>query len=466
MAKILIIDDDPLLCKVLARKITKMGHEARSAYTLDEGYRQSVAGVYDVVFLDVRMPDGNGLKMLPSIRDVASRPEVIIMTGAGDPKGAELAIKNGAWDYIEKPSSMEDIVLHLARALQYRDVKNAAGSGPAGNALKRDGIVGGSATMRACLDQVAQAALSDANVLITGETGTGKELFARAIHINSMRAHRNFVIVDCAALTSTLVESVLFGYEKGAYTGADQSRDGLIMQADGGTLFLDEIGELPLVSQKAFLRVLQEHSFRPLGRKQEVRSNFRLVAATNKDLDQMVRDHQFRSDLLFRLRSFTIELPPLRKHPEDIPELADYFMMNFVRRNRIEAKKFSPEFIDALAAYDWPGNIRELMNTLERAFTVAKNENVIFPTHLPTHIRIKLAQETIKKHMPETAASVSEDKAFPNFHSFRNTINDKAERQYLENLFAVANDNIKKACEISGLSRSRLYQLMKKHGMT
>lgn len=379
------------------------------------------------------------------------------MTGRGDTNGAELAIKSGAWDYIEKPSSISGMILPLVRALQYREAKQDVMTEMS---IQRGGIIGKSDQICDCLNQVGYAAASNVNVLITGETGTGKELFARAIHSNSLRAKRNFVVVDCASLTDTLVESMLFGYEKGVYTGADQARDGLILQADGGTLFLDEVGELPLSMQKSFLRVLQEHRFRPIGRKNEVKSDFRLVAATNRNLEQMVREGQFRSDLYYRLRSFTIELPPLRKHTEDIREIAFYFNKKFSERNMIDLKEFSPEFLDALASYDWPGNVRELINTLERVFTVAWHEAVIFPYHLPIPIRIKITQNSIGKEIPGNTSMVD---AFPKIQNIRDDAIAKVERKYLENLVSVSGADVKKACELSGLSRSRLYELMKKY---
>ena len=275
MANVLIIDDDRAMCDMLSGRMRDMGHNATYALTLKAGLKQAFSESFDVVFLDVGMPDGNGLEALPKIRETPSSPEVIIITGAGSPDGAELAIKNGAWDYIEKPLSISAMSLPLIRALQYREDTRTLGSPVA---LDREGIVGNSPPMKACFDLMAQASASDANVLITGETGTGKELFAAAIHKNSPRAEKSFVVVDCATLPETLVESMLFGHEKGAFTGADKAKDGLIKQADGGTLFLDEVGELPLSVQKAFLRVLQERRFRPLGGKREIESDFRLVS--------------------------------------------------------------------------------------------------------------------------------------------------------------------------------------------
>ena len=300
------------------------------------------------------------------------------MTGYGDPDGAELAIKHGAWDYIQKPSTMDAMTLPLVRALQYREEKKAS---KAMMILKREGIIGNSPKIRACLDLLTQVASSNANVLVTGETGTGKELFAVAIHKNSSRADKNFVVVDCTALPENLVESILFGHEKGAYTGADRAKDGLILQADGGTLFLDEVGELPLPIQKSFLRALQERKFRPVGGKEEIKSDFRLIAASNRNLDDMVRQGNFREDLLFRLRSFSIELPPLRERPEDIKDLAAYYTEVLCKRYEIETKEFSPEFFDVLTSYPWPGNVRELINALERALVNGRYERILFQKH-------------------------------------------------------------------------------------
>ena len=262
MIKVLIVDDDIMLCKMLRTLIEDMRYKVVVSNTLHDGLDMIARESFDVVFLDVQLPDGIGLDAVPVIRESSDAPEVIIMTGAGDPDGAELAITSGAWDYIEKPSSMKQMILPLMRAVQYREGRMAT-SIPV--LLKRDRIVGSGQSLMASLEKLAQAAMSNANVLISGETGSGKELFAHSIHENSTRAANIFVVVDCAALPETLVESILFGHVKGAFSGADNTSKGLIKQADGGTLFLDEVGELSLSMQKSFLRVLQEHSFRPVG---------------------------------------------------------------------------------------------------------------------------------------------------------------------------------------------------------
>jgi len=462
MGKVLIIDDDEMMCKAMSTLVKQTGHYVTYALTLNHGLEQASAEAFDVVFLDVWMPDGNGLDLLPKIKETLSTPEVIIITASGDPDGAELAIRSGAWDYIEKTSSIKEMMLPLIRAFQYRQEKLLK---MAPVALKREGIIGNSPKMKACFDLMAQAAVSDANVLIVGETGTGKELFAQAIHDNSPRADKGFVVVDCAALPETLVESVLFGHKKGAFTGADMTQEGLIDQADGGTLFLDEVGELPLAIQRAFLRVLQERRFRPVGGKRERESNFRLVAATNRDLDQMTERGEFRKDLLFRLRSLTIELPALRERLEDIKDLARFHVTRLCDRYGVETKGFSSELFEVLTSYDWPGNIRELFNVLDGALTLAGSESVLFSMHLPMHIRVRMVRGSVNKEKSgiDTFKEGGDPAGqIPALRDFRQSL----ERQYLQDLISLTGRNIKQACRISGLSRSRLYQLLAKHNIS
>lgn len=443
------------MCDMLSDMVESMGYHASCATTLREGLAMISSGPVDVVFLDIRMPDGSGLDTLPRIKALPSSPEVIIITGMGDPDGAEIAIKNGAWDYIQKSSSIKEMTLPFMRALQYREEKRTRRPLAA---FKAEGMVGNCAAIRKCLDIMAEAAQSDASVLIVGETGTGKEVCARAIHDNGPMAARNFVVVDCASLPDTLVESVLFGHEKGAFTGADKSQEGLIRQAHGGTLFLDEIGELPFGLQKTFLRVLQERRFRPVGGKWEVESNFRLVAATNRDLGKLAAEGYFRTDLLFRLTAFTIELPPLRERRDDIRDLAVYFMMKTCERYAIGTKGFSPEFLEALLAYEWPGNVRELINAMERVIASAKYEPTLYPNHLPTEIRAKIARSSVLRELGGTDPL---NTPLATLEEYR----DIAERRYLQDLLLATRGNIQSACATSGMSRSRLYALIKKHGL-
>ena len=463
MSSILIIDDDEMLCNTLSRFVQRLKHKPTYALTLKDGLRKVSSNSFDIVFLDVRLPDGNGLDAIPQIRNASSSPEVIIITGQGDPDGAELAIKNDAWAYIEKPLTMERLAFQLARALQYRNEKKGK-KRPV--VLKREEIVGSSPQLETCLDLVAQIADTDANVLITGETGTGKELFARTIHKNSSRAGKNFVVVDCTVLPETLVESILFGHEKGAFTGAEKERVGLIKEADGGTLFLDEAGELPLPVQKNFLRVLQEYRFRPLGSTKEEESDFRLIAATNRDLEQMVQSGRFRKDLLFRLNSVTIEVPPLRTRPQDIKALTFHYMVKLCERYEMETKGLSPEFIKTLTVYNWPGNVRELIHTMERVLTIARVEPTLFPRHLPTHIRVHEARFSVSKNLSDRDMPEPEDHSaeiLSSLQAIREDVIRKAEKKYLKDLMLLTKGDIKEACRISGLSRSRLYYLLKKY---
>jgi two-component system NtrC family response regulator len=465
MAKILIIDDDQLFCKSLSLVAQQSGHQATSVHTLADGFTKSKQQ-FDVVFLDVNLPDGSGLDCIQHLSDCAAAPEIIIITGQGDPQGAELAIKCGAWDYIEKGASVKEITLSLQRALQYREQK-LAGLPPTTEVnFRQEGIIGASSRLKECLALVTQAALSDANVLITGATGTGKELFARAVHHISPRSTKKYVVVDCAAMPDSLIEGILFGHEKGSFTSADQNREGLISQADGGTLFLDEIGEMPLSLQKVFLRVLQEHRFRPIGSVREQASNFRLVAATNRNLQQMVQEGEFRADLLFRISTFMIELPGLHERADDIPLLVRHHADRICAQYEVELKDFSPEFMRMLEMYSWPGNVRELVNTLERTIAVARNERVLFPKHLPMQIRIEVTKRSMQGGENETAGELSPSHELPQLQVYRDSVYNAAEKKYLNELMELTDHSVAEACRISGLSSSRLYALLKKQGIS
>ena len=463
MANILIVDDDKIICDWISNIINQLGHKPVCAHTIKDGLKKVQAAPFEIVFLDVRLPDGNGLDAMPMIRASRNSPEIIVITGLGDPDEAERALQYQAWDYIEKPARLEMLKLPIIRALEYRAEKR---SGTVAMVLKRKGIIGNSAKINSCLELLAQSAGSNVNVLISGETGTGKELFAKAIHFNSPRAKKNFVIVDCTALPETLIQSVLFGHVRGAFTGADRNQEGLIKQADGGTLFLDEIGELPLSIQVSFLRVIQEHRFRPVGGHQEIASDFRLVAATNRNLEQMVQQGRFREDLFFRLRAIVIDLPPLREILDDVEELTLFYMNALCERFEIEPKKFSPEFWSVVNGYQWPGNVRELVHALEKALLSAKEEPMLFPKHLPTYIRIQVARNSFHKSpaCPEVPKPERRDSLGPvSLKEARKTAVFGAEQKYIHDLISSVGGNANKAFPISGLSRSRFYTLLRKY---
>lgn len=464
MAKVLIVDDDRIMNETLSEMVENLNHEVECVFTATMGLAKSLSKPFDVVFLDVRMPDGSGLDILPGIVAASSSPEVIILTGYSDPDGAELAMKCGAWDYLTKSSSAKEITLSLNRALQYREQKRKANSrGDSLILLKRDAIIGSSPPLKACLELLARTSGSDINVLITGETGTGKELFARALHDNSRRAEKSFVAVDCASLPENLAESILFGHTRGAFTGADKNTEGLLKLASGGTLFLDEIGELPLSGQKVFLRALQERCFRPLGAKHEVQCDFRLISATNRNLDDRIKEGRFREDLLFRIRSMTLELPPLRVRREDIRDLVTHYMSRYCDANGIATKGLSQEFMEALTIYSWPGNVRELINALEGVFVSTNNEPVLFARHLPGYIRAQVARSAAVGYRVEEPERCE---VFPKLKELRKTTYDQVEKEYLKDLLTHTRGNIEKACEISGVQRARLYGLLKKHKLS
>jgi len=452
IAQVLIVDDDAVLCSMLMDQLQRQGYETASAVTLKEGLKLAKEGDWDMVLLDVQMPDGNGLAFIPDFMAVSSSPEVIIITGQGDPDGAEKAIVGGAWSYVEKPHVIRDLSLHLTRALQYREEKRRCLKVPV--ALKRGSIIGSSARLAQCLDQLAMAAASDMSILLTGETGTGKELFAQALHENSSRSNNRFMVVDCASLPDTLIESTLFGHIKGAFTGADKEQKGLIDHAHKGTLFLDEVGELSLATQKTFLRVLQERMFRPVGGIDERSSDFRLVAATNRNLPQMAKNGTFRSDLLFRLQAQIIHLPPLKERLEDIRELVTHFLSRLSARYGQETKGVGPDFIESLTSYDWPGNVRELYQTMEQIFAQTAGIPTLFSIHLPQQLRVNLARAIVGQSKKKAQA----------LHSLLpwKEHKNQMERHYLETLMQLSDNEIRKACKISGLSRARIYQLLNK----
>jgi two-component system NtrC family response regulator len=477
---ILVIDDDPGFSHTMKRIVEKLEYICHTAGNLKEGLLILEKHPVDLVFLDVCLPDGNGVEHIGDILGSPHEPDVIMLTGKGDPDGAELAIQKGVFDYLVKPTSLDDTRNRLNRALKYRFEKK-----PPSLMQEVDfsRIVGRSPALSACFKTVAQASKTDSNVLVTGETGTGKELFARTIHENSRRAKGPFVVVDCASLTKSLVESILFGHKKGSFTGASSDRTGLVESAHNGTLFLDEIGELPLSIQKTFLRVLQEKRFRPVGDTVEIHSNFRLIAATNRNLESMVSDNSFRQDLLFRLKTMPLPIPPLRERPGDIPILSTHYIRELCGKFSLPEKKLGQDALDVLLGYSWPGNVRQLFNALERAVITSGENNAIYSMDLPQEIRIEVARSSVEKSMgvPEeiyhnkTAGQAMPiqsglavpdgddkrifDQNLPDLKRFKNDM----ERRYLEELRKFARNDIKRILEISGLSRSHYYALLKKN---
>lgn len=466
-AAILIIDDEEVIRESLSERVERVGHRVQSASTLQMGLKLLDKESFDLVFLDINLPDGNGLEALPEIRKTPSNPEVIIITALGSSQGAAMAIENGAWDYITKPFDKDEIVLHIERSIEYRRAKKEQ---PRAVVIDAAGIIGQSNAIRECLNQVAQCAACDAGVLILGETGTGKELFARAIHDNSHVRSGDYVVVDCAAMPETLMESVLFGYVKGAFTGADKPSEGLIKKAEGGTLFLDEVGELPLSMQKTLLRVLQEKRFRPVGSSKEVSSDFRLISATNKNLARMVEEGTFREDLYHRLKTMSIILPSLRERKEDIELIAQHYIPRLCAKHFLQSKALLAETLTLLESYRWPGNVRELVNALEKAILTEPNFEVLYPMFVPKEIRIdvagsKLDCEPLPASSGEAGSPVLQSflsklytlESIPELKDFREQAVSELESLYLKSVLSHTDGNINKTIEVSGLSKSRLY---------
>jgi two-component system NtrC family response regulator len=474
-ASVLVVDHEREMFDILqsVAQASDNGINPAHAATLQEGIDKNRSTSFDIILMKDRLPDGFASYVIPRLLDVPCPPELIVYTNRGDPDEAERILKNGCWDYVIRPPSAEKLLRLLERAVLYRREKLEQGRQRRtsfANELQSEGIVGSSQALQQCLNQVAKAAQSEANVLISGESGTGKELFATALHKISRRANKKFVVVDCAALPTTLVESILFGHEKGSFTGADKSMPGLIKQADGGTLFLDEVGELPMDIQKKFLRVLQERVFRPVGSHYETKSDFRLIAATNKNLQELCTANTFREDLLFRLRTFQIELPPLRARTRDITELAYFYKEKYGRLYKQKEKRFSTDFLVVLKQYDWPGNVRELFHALERAFAAAQDSETLFPMHLPTDIRIRVTRQVLEAR---SSGGVDDRYAEADFAGqpiplqvVRDQAVSTAEQEYLRRLIIYTTGDLQKSLAISGLSRSRFYALLKKYQIT
>jgi len=468
MSMILVIDDSELSREMLSETITRMEHEVVCVGTLGDGLRllSGQSGRFDVVLLDVWLPEGNSLGSVRDIHGMPGQPEVIVVTASGEANGASLAIQSGAWDYLEKGASYETLAISLDRALKYRQGRRSRS--PL-DRLDRSRIVGESPQIRACLELVAMAAAAQSNVLIQGETGTGKELIARTVHENSSRRNSPFVVVDCAALPEHLAESILFGHSRGAFTGADRKHEGLIAQAHGGTLFLDELGELPLALQKNLLRVLQERRYRPVGAMVERKSDFRLLAATNRDLDAMVRSGQFRNDLLFRLRTCAIRLPGLRERPLDIPLLAEAFVCRLTRENSLLKRSLSEDFLNYLATYDWPGNVRELGNAMERAILEAGDETILHARFLPPEIREHHARIVFGPPLdapPRTDRTPARPADRQNWRTVREAAVAATARVYFPDLLEWTKGDMLQASGISGMSIPNLYTLLRRYGIS
>jgi len=373
---ILVVDDDRSHLMMLRTLLSGWGHEIFEA---DDG-STAIACVkeraFDLVLMDIRMLKVSGIEALGQIKAHNPAIPVIIMTAFSSVETAVETLKKGAYDYLTKPLDFEKLRLTIDRAMEHVQLKeeNRILKESLGRQFDRHNIIGRSAAMADLLETVAQVAMSEATVLITGESGTGKELIAGALHFNSPRCEGPFVKINCSAITETLLESELFGHERGAFTGAERKKEGRFVQAHGGSLFLDEVSEMPLTMQVKLLRVIQERELTRVGGEKVLTVDVRVVAATNKNLSEQVAKGSFREDLYYRLNVIELEIPPLRKRQEDIPLLAQHFIEHFAEKNRKQIKGFTPGAMDALIRYQWPGNVRELMNAVERGVVLSRSE--------------------------------------------------------------------------------------------
>ncbi|QEL21872.1 sigma-54-dependent Fis family transcriptional regulator [Bosea sp. F3-2] len=375
---ILVVDDEERLADVLAAALEDLGYRTTAVTSVREALAALDQSRFDLVLTDLRLPVMDGRDLLREVRSRWPDIPVIILTAFAAVRDAVELIKEGAFDYIAKPFEMEDVAATIRRALRLADVvrDNERLRSELEGRHSFDTLIGNSASFRRVIEQVTEVCETRATVMLSGESGTGKELVARAIHFNSPRRGQPFIAVNCAAIPETLLESELFGHVKGAFTGALANRIGRFAAAEGGTLFLDEIGDMPLAIQAKLLRVVQERSFEPVGANRSQSVDVRLIAATHKDMRQAVAAGRFREDLFYRLNVFPIQLPALRERPEDIPLLATHFLATLSESIGKRVAGFSPAALAAMAGHDWPGNIRELHNCVERALIVAKTAQI------------------------------------------------------------------------------------------
>jgi len=381
MGRVLVVDDKQIMRESLHETLRRAGHDAACCGSGAEALGALERDDFEAVITDLKMPEMTGIDLMRQVREVRGDVPVIVMTAYGAVGSAVEAMKNGAFDYVEKPFKANEIEQIVERAIVHR--KDGSGSAYAGNALRgRTRIVGESQVMRGLKEKISRLAKRSSLVLIVGETGTGKELVARALHQEGPRRDRPYVCVNCPGLSAGLLESELFGHEKGAFTGAERSRKGRFEMADEGTIVLDEVSEIDLGLQAKLLRVLQEKTYERVGSSQILETNARVVATTNRDLEEEVKNHRFRPDLFFRLNVIPVTVPPLRKRREDIPAL----VQEFVRRHAVGEVAFSDEAITKLVEHDWPGNVRELEHAVERA--CAENDACVLK---PKHVVLRTA---------------------------------------------------------------------------
>jgi DNA-binding NtrC family response regulator len=376
--RLLIVDDEPVVRDSLSKWFAEEGYEVGTAESASEALRRLSEGRWDLALVDIKMPGTDGIELQRRLKEISPQLVVVIMTGYASVETAVAALKNGAYDYVTKPFDPDDIAHTVRNALGHRRAveENVRLKQAVASAAPPPELVGQSAPMQRIFEAIQTVGPTDATVLITGESGTGKELVARALHASSPRRFNPLVVIHCGALTETLLESELFGHEKGAFTGAQYRKKGNFEIAEGGTVFLDEVGDISLKTQTDLLRVLQEHEITRVGGTEPLRVDFRAVAATNKNLQALIEEGAFRPDLFYRLNVFGIQIPPLRERREDVPMLVDHFVRKFSLAMNKRIVRVTPAAMNLLQRYAWPGNVRELENAVERAMVVAQEAEI------------------------------------------------------------------------------------------
>ena len=435
---ILIVDDELIVRDSLSKWFGEEGYEVGTAENAREALALLARQDWDIALIDIKMPDMDGIELQGRFREVRPDLTVIIMTGYASVETAVMALKNGAYDYVVKPFDPEEMAHTIDNALAHKraEKENAVLKQRVLESTLPQELVGKSAAMRKVFEAIETVGPTEATVLITGESGTGKELVARAIHAASPRRYNRLVVIHCGALAETLLESELFGHEKGAFTGAQYRKKGSFEAADGGTVFLDEIGDISLKTQTDLLRVLQEREITRVGSTQPIHVDYRCVAATNKDIEKLVKEGTFRPDLYYRLNVFRIELPPLRERWEDVAPLVNHFIGKFAASMNKPVQGISSEALELLQLYNWPGNIRELENAVERAMVVARGT--------------ELQQNDFSLQLP-----------LSDFHAM--TLEEVA-RDHILHVVEMCENNQSMAADVLGIDRVTLHNKLKKYG--
>jgi len=455
--RILVIDDEEIVLKSCKVVLEQKGFEVETRRSGIEGLNLLRDRPFDLVLCDLKMPAMNGITVLRHIRENHPDISVLIITGYATVSSAVEALKGGAVDYITKPFTPDGLVAAVESALERREDKAEKPESSPSVVYASPGVVGASPKMQEVFKMVEKVAKSSTTVLIRGESGTGKEVIARVIHATSLRSEFPFVAIDCGAIPENLVESELMGHVKGAFTGAETPKLGAFRTANGGTLFLDEIGNLSLSSQMKLLRVIEEKQVKPVGSDKSEKVDTRLIAATNCDLEKMVREGKFREDLFWRLSVFVINMPPLRERKEDIPLLVNHFVTKFAEETGKKVKRFTAEAMSAMICYDWPGNVRELGNAVLRAVHLAEGE-VIGISDLPSKITGRSPEDT---KIPRTSQELKQAKKEAREKSI-----EQIERMFVLDALERNSWNVTKAAEDVGMARQNFQAMMRKYGIT